>query len=428
VGTVSPEVCKLPLPANTSLGSIQTHCFIFHSTSPVTLPGADRKATEVLLRSVIETANRDFSTNLNANIIIADSLVSENATEKSPGSEKTQVEPKTVIMVGASNMRRLIPHIKAAGYNVVDFTQSSWLATPDNVEKLAEKIISIKLEPDHIIVLELFGNSTFRYRQFDGTMALPFKAGHCYHMEGEVGVCDDTSFINLYHNLRPVFDACKESVKIVIPPLPRYLYSSCCQNKHHCTNQKQDGYQLDLLKNTTHFRTVLKDALLSTGTERFFVVDGVGGLLGVPAGENRGPATENISELKQHCLPDGVHYTDSGYTNLAKVICGAATGIMTGTLTKAEPQNLSGKPAGSVYFWRGFTSPTGISGIKKMDNPVPLSHQQQPHGGGPLRGQPNRQSLLSNPPPLNIARLPTNNFPRNNPNHQPRRHYPYWRN
>jgi hypothetical protein len=321
----------------------------------------NRKATEVLIRSLIETLNRDFSTNLNPNIIVANSWISEkHVVDSLPGDGKIPVKSETVVMVGASNMRRLIPHIKAAGYEVIDLTQSSWLATPDNIEKIAEKIRSLRLEPDHITILELFGNSMYRYRQFDGTMALPFRAGSSFHMEGAVGVCDDNSFVNLCANLGPVFEACGSSCKIVIPPLPRYLYNSCCPNKHHCTNRTEDGYQLNMLKNTTHFRAVLKDALLNSCTERFFVLDGVGGLLGVPAGTNRGTALENITDLKNHCLPDGVHYTDSGYANLAKVICGAAAGVLNGQLTKAEPQKVSGKPAGSVYFWRGFSSPNGI--------------------------------------------------------------------
>jgi hypothetical protein len=96
----------------------------------------NRKATEVLIRSLLETLNRDFSTNLNPNIIVANSWISEkHAVHSLPGDGKIPVKSETVVMVGASNMRRLIPHIKAAGYEVIDLTQSSWLATPENIEK-----------------------------------------------------------------------------------------------------------------------------------------------------------------------------------------------------------------------------------------------------------------------------------------------------
>jgi hypothetical protein len=245
-----------------------------------------------------------------------------------------------------------------------------------------------------------------------------------------VGVCDDNSFVNLCANLGPVFEACGSSCKIVIPPLPRYLYNSCCPNKHHCTNRTEDDYQLNMLKNTTHLRAVLKEALLNSGTERFFVLDGVGGLLGVPAGTNRGTAIENKTELKNHCLPDGVHYTDSGYANLAKVICGAAAGVLNGQLTKAEPQKVSGKPAGSVYFWRGFSSPNGISGPRKPDSNPPRN--QHHHGGAPQYAQytQHAQHMYGGRPAESRDRGPRNSLA-SQPNFPPRRgnrHLPYWRN
>jgi hypothetical protein len=78
----APEICKIPLPVSTSAGSVQTHCFVFHSSSPAWLPGLDRKATSDLLRALIETLNRDFSTNLNGNIIVHNSWGGETLTTR----------------------------------------------------------------------------------------------------------------------------------------------------------------------------------------------------------------------------------------------------------------------------------------------------------------------------------------------------------
>jgi hypothetical protein len=85
---------------------------------------------------------------------------------------------------------------------------------------LADKIRGQNIGPDTVIILELFGNSTFRYRQFDGTMALPFKSGHGYHLEGEVGACDDATFVKLCGAIKPVLDAWGTGIKILIPPFP----------------------------------------------------------------------------------------------------------------------------------------------------------------------------------------------------------------
>jgi hypothetical protein len=200
-----------------------------------------------------------------------------------------------------------------------DDTTSS-LATPENIDYLIGTLNTICPGKETTVVLELFGNSTFRYRQFDGTMALPFKSNNGYHMEGAVGVCDDETFLKLCGSVSGVFDACNDSTKIIIPPLPRYLYTGCCRNKHHCTNWKNDEYELLLVHATTHFRPVLKDALLKQGLEKFFVVDGIGALLGVLPGGNRGAPPEIVRELTSYCATDGVHFTDTGYANLAKTV------------------------------------------------------------------------------------------------------------
>jgi hypothetical protein len=267
-------------------------------------------------------------------------------------------------------MRRLIPALRLAGYEIIDLSQPSWLATAENIELLANRILSLGLGPDSVLMIEPFGNSTFRYRQFDDTMALPFKSGHGYHMEGEVGVCDDSTFGRLINAVRPVFDACGTSTKIIVPSLPRYLYAGCCTNKKHCTSMSDPEYEIKLLHATMRFRPLLKDMLLSAGIENFYVLDRIGSLLGVNAGDNRGPASENVRELGKYCAADGVLFTELGYANMAKEVSSAIDRMRAGTLTKAKTGsgNISGK--GGQYFWRGFTSPNGHSGIRGQPAPA----------------------------------------------------------
>jgi hypothetical protein len=321
----------------------------------------DRKATEELLRILIDTMNRDFQTCLNPEIIILNSWAGlSDGAEKM--DETIASEPNNhVVLIGASNTRRLAPFLKAAGYTVSDHTQPGWLATLENIEFLTAKLNSIGTLPDTVVILELFGNSTFRFRQFDGTMALPFKVNNSYHMDGEVGVCDDETFKRLCGSVSCVIEACGDSVKIIVPPLPRHLYNTCCGNTRHCTNFKNDDYELSLLQATTHFRPLLNEALLKQGTERFFVIDGIGAILGVPPGGNRGAPSEIVRELSEYCTKDGVHYTDSAYSNIAKTVMSAAKGVSDGTLTKSglEKHPLPGQQAGGSYFWRGFISPVG---------------------------------------------------------------------
>jgi hypothetical protein len=133
-----------------------------------------------------------------------------------------------------------------------------------------------------------------------------------------------------------------------------------------------------MLHATTHFRPLLKETVTKMGAERFFVLDGVGGLLGVPAGENRGAASEILRELKNSCGMDGVHFTEVGYANLTRTIISAFAGIRAGTLTKSAvgKQGISGHHGS--FFWRGFVSPVGQAGTS-TDRP---HSREQPGGGG----------------------------------------------
>jgi hypothetical protein len=392
-GTSSSESCKIPLPSSISVGSIQPHCFKFDRSCPVILPGIHRKATEDLLRALIENLNRDFQTNLNPEVIIANSWAGKSDRGDRQDDMETSQSRNHVILIGSSNMRRLIPFLKSAGYTINDLTQPSWLATADNVEFIASTLNTIGPEPDTVIVLELFGNSTFRYRQFDGTMALPFKFNNGYHLEGDVGVCDNDSFLRLCDAVGPIFDSCGDSVKIVIPPLPRHLYNSCCGNKKHCTNLKNDEYELSMLQATTRFRPILKEALLKKGLEKFFILDGIGALLGVLPGGNRGAPVEILRELAAYCAADGVHFTEPGYANLAKTIAAAIAGVFNGTLTKslADQNTSSGKGDCKSFFWRGFVSPVGVR--------LPPSHhlvsEPRPHDNTPP--QSNLRHANTNP-------------------------------
>jgi hypothetical protein len=238
--------------------------------------------------------------------------------------------------------------------------------------------------------MELFGNSTYRFEQFDGMMALPFKYGNGYHMEGRIGVCDDESFLRLLHSLEPLINHGKPSIKIFVPPLPRYIFSGCCSLKSHSTNVGETDHSEKLLGNAVKFRTILKTALLNRGIDDFFVLDGVGSLIGIPPGENRGPVKTIVPELKNVTGKDGVHFTDTGYGNLCSAIMRAINDIQNGTLTKSKGHNeqLSGTAEASgssrrkeVFFWRGFSSPVGA--MLAARPPMEATNYTNQHSFGP---------------------------------------------
>jgi hypothetical protein len=170
------------------------------------------------------------------------------------------------------------------------------------------------------------------FKQFDGSLSLPFKDGAGYHMGGDVTVCSDENFLSLLEALKPVLLSAQNAIKIMVPPLPRYLFHKCCKKSGHASNVDGEGHSIRLLDSTSHFRGLLDTNLKSMGVENFFVIDGIGGLLGFSPGERRPANAEIAMDLKPIFHGDGVHYSEVGYRNMAKTAVEAMIGTINGTL------------------------------------------------------------------------------------------------
>jgi hypothetical protein len=354
-----PTVLKTSLPTSFSPSSVQPHTFVFDTPCPNILPALDRASTGNLLRLLVGVLSRDFSVKFEAEIMLARSWVGSNTGTKNETS-LTSGWRKHVVVIGSSNMRRLVPVLTAHGLTVSDLSVPGWLATEDNIASLIKSMSALEIEPGFSVIMELFSNSTFRYTQFDGTLSLPYKDGTGYHMNGDVTVCDDQIFKKLTAALAPVLLSAQSSPKVIIPPLPRYLFTKCCRKSGHATNVDNDDHSITLLNRTTHFHGVVDTELKHMGVENYFVLDGAGGLLGLSPGEQRPPNSEILLDLKKVCGQDGVHYTDMGYRNLAKSVVEATIGTLDGSLIRGRKKAPEQKPpARCTYYWRGFSSPVG---------------------------------------------------------------------
>jgi hypothetical protein len=364
-----PATLKTTLPTSLSLSSAQPHTFVFRDPCPDTVKGLDSNSTALVISSLLGALSRDFSVSYNAEIIVARYLA--GSSDNSGGSLENKVQlGKQVLIIGASNMRRLVPVLQASGFNVVDLSRSSWLATEANIASLIQSLTNLTLEPGFSVILELFGNSTYRYKQFDDSLSLPYKDGAGYHMGGDVAVCEDDTFLKLLTALAPVLLSCQNNVKIVVPPLPRYLYHKCCNKSGHASNVHNEDHCIKMLDATAHFKSLLDTGLRKMGVENFFVLDGIAALLGYGPKENRPLNAEIAADLKPVFVKDGVHYTEMGYRNLAKCTAEAMLGILDGSL-RVQPAAATAATAAAAtpaaklppkrpaYFWRGFSSPVG---------------------------------------------------------------------
>jgi hypothetical protein len=139
-------------------------------------------------------------------------------------------------------------------------------------------------------------------------------------------------------------------------------------------------------------------------------MDGVGSLIGIPPGGNRGSIKSILPEIEKISAKDGVHYESTGYENLCTAITTAISEMQNGSLTKLrgikpEISRAAADGAGGglrrkeVFFWRGFSSPVGASYAARppmeLESGTPPLEQNlggrfrgggRHRGGGPGRG------------------------------------------
>jgi hypothetical protein len=340
VSLPSMDTYKLPLPTSLSEPS-QAGSMTFCATSsrPVTLKGLPKDTLCELVSTLLKTIHRDFQSCLHP----------EHLLVREPQMVETDTGPQKVILLGASNLSRCAGRLRELGLRVIDLTQPGWIASPENIAILKDKLSKISCGASDKIVFDLFGNVSYRFEQFDGTLSLAYKSGGRYHMAGNVVTCPLVVFRKMLDNTASLFRAKNGSSLIVVPPLPRYMFAGCCKQPSHCPNVAGVEHAKKILSDVIGLRTCLKKFLAGLGLAHCRVLDTCCIADCIPT------ATVDIrvEALKAAMAADGVHLTDMGYDLMVKSIVQLSA--------KPTSTTHSDAPSGTskMHYWRGFRSPVG---------------------------------------------------------------------
>jgi hypothetical protein len=292
----------------------------------------DQEQIGELLAAISNTLEKDFGVDIRktpANVASSD------------GSRVQKV-----VLVGASILKRAAGHITADGLEVIDLCVPGWTLTPESVVEMAGKIQLLNTQEQVVFVLDLFGNSIYRYIDFDGTVSRPYKREGHYHMPGEVTVVSEEVQRRLIEMATPILDAIAGKHCIVMAPAPRYLFSKCCDNKAHCTNVGTEGHPEHFLKEVMAMRKVLKSTLVPGSQGKIWISDTCE-VLQSPAGLT---ANERGAALREVSASDGVHFKEIGYSNMAANIIRCTNDIADGTIGNSTcKKNLSAGRAENLY-------------------------------------------------------------------------------
>jgi hypothetical protein len=91
--------------------------------------------------------------------------------------------------------------------------------------------------------------------------------------EGKVVTMPKDIFKKVVDNVIPIFKAKGSKPCVIIPPLPRYLFSRCCNDDSHCTDANEGTYAKQLLAGFLQLRTDLIRQLVQSGLSNFKVLD-----------------------------------------------------------------------------------------------------------------------------------------------------------
>ena len=178
----------------------------------------DAKATTELLRALLTALSSHLMVDCNPGA--SPVRMSEN---KQCGKDLT----RTVLMIGASNMRRCLPYLASLGYKTVDLTHIGWDGSDAAIVRLRAELEKVSGFKNATLVFDLLTCTSYRFIQVDGGLVLPVKIGACFHLLGKVALCDDKMMKADVAKIQPVLSSVS-GPKVILPPLPRFVTGGCC--------------------------------------------------------------------------------------------------------------------------------------------------------------------------------------------------------
>jgi lysophospholipase L1-like esterase len=139
--------------------------------------------------------------------------------------------------------------LNQAGANAKWLETRNWRPKTAAVDALIQEISkAVDGLNNPILVLTLLDNAYFQTGQSDGSIIPNSRdISGIYHVDGDLICGPAETAKKLFTQVIPALKKYQDLDKILLIPLPRYLWSACCNDEEHEANTRCDGYQEEQL-------------------------------------------------------------------------------------------------------------------------------------------------------------------------------------
>jgi len=207
--------------------------------------------------------------------------------------------------------------------------------------------------------------------------------GGKHHLLGDLEIVQEGPFKVLVSKLMDIFALNKNAIKIILPPLPRYVTGSCCDDVGHANNSRDPVKAISLCKKVGGLRRILKEQVVKSGIEKVWIPDIMGGLLG--DGEGSGLNGKDLIKGAGGIFSkDNVHLSQLGFEKITGLIIGGIEKIV----NKSDAAAVLPNAGAGKYYWCGFCSERGATKAHHAPPGQPSRGRGQYSGGwrGGYRG------------------------------------------
>ena len=149
--------------------------FITEASSPATLDPVSLPAKAAFVRRLLaEERKSSLSTGFDPAVISA--RITQSGREAEMQDKITDPTPHFAVF-GSSHMQQTIVQLRQTRYRVKDLTQKSWVMGKKSCDALGAALLADRIPMGTTVVLDLFGNTSTKFKQEDDTLALAVKHG-----------------------------------------------------------------------------------------------------------------------------------------------------------------------------------------------------------------------------------------------------------